>query len=312
VLSGSDHPVSDATRRRVLAAADELEYSPSALARALVTRNSRIIGVIVGDIVDPYFAEIARGVDDVARSRGFLTMVCNADRSTGAELDHLRILRNYHAAGIVFAGSGFHGDPQAAKLRSAVQAARAAGATVVALATREVDSTVARVDNHAAAYDVTTYLISLGHRAITFVDGPEGLFTSEQRLAGYAQAMADAALDPRTVPGGFEYEAGYEAVLRIFAAGSIPDAIVGANDEVAIGVLRGLRQAGVDVPADVSVAGIDDTRPARFVDLTTVSVPLYELGATAARAIVDGRVDESEVVLSHRLVARSTTTRRRS
>jgi LacI family transcriptional regulator len=104
VLNGSAHPVSDATRERVLAAADELGYRPSELARALVKRTSRIVGVIVGDIVDPYFAEIARGVEDVAARAGHLTMVCNADRRPAAELAHLGVLRDYHAAGVVRRG----------------------------------------------------------------------------------------------------------------------------------------------------------------------------------------------------------------
>ena len=297
----------------MLAAAAELGYAPSALARALVARSSRIIGVIVGDIVDPYFAEIARGVEDVAGRLGYLTMVCNADRRTGAELGHLRALRDYHAAGVVFAGAGFSHDPRAGELRRAVDELKAAGATVVALATRDFDSLAARVDNVAAAYDITDYLISLGHCRIAFVEGPAGLYTSEQRLAGYERAMRDAKLEPRAVPGGFEYEAGHGAVLRILASGALPEAIVGANDEAAIGVLRGLRQAGIEVPERVSVAGIDDTRPARFLDLTTVNVPLYELGAVAARAIVgEGEPEETEIVLTHRLTPRSTTIRRRT
>ena len=127
--------------------------------------------------------------------------------------------------------------------------------------------------------------------------------------------MRDARLDPDLrFEGGFEYEAGYNAALRMMAAGTLPDAVVGANDEVAIGVLTGLRQAGVDVPGQVSVAAIDDTRPARFVELTTVSVPLHGLGAVAARAVLAGHSDDqpppSDVVLPHRLIPRSTTARR--
>ena len=120
VLNGSAHPVSEATRTRVLDAAQELGYAPSALARALVTRSSRIIGVIVGDIVDPYFAEIARGVEEVGADLGYLTMVCSAEVGTEAELGHLRQLRDYHAAGIVFAGSGRSNDPAAPDLADAV------------------------------------------------------------------------------------------------------------------------------------------------------------------------------------------------
>ena len=118
VLNGSAHPVSEATRTRVLDAAQELGLrAVSALARALVTRSSRIIGVIVGDIVDPYFAEIARGVEEVGADLGYLTMVCSAEAGSDAELGHLRQLRDYHAAGIVFAAQRAQQRPERARAR---------------------------------------------------------------------------------------------------------------------------------------------------------------------------------------------------
>lgn len=315
VLNGSSHPVSEKTRGRVLEAAQELGYQPSALARALVTRNSRIIGVIVGNIVDPYFAEIARGVENVAGRVGYLTMVCNADRRTDAEIEHVRVLRDYQASGVVFASSGYVDDEHAAELGRAVGELHDLGSSVIALAQRDFECLHAVVDNRSAAYDITDYVASLGHERIAFVEGPAGLHTSALRREGFEAAMRDAGLDAGLrFDGGFEYEAGHAAALRMLAAGELPDAVVGANDEVAIGVLMGLRQAGVEVPGRVSVAGIDDTRPARFVELTTVSVPLYELGAVAARAILSARGEHAaptgDVVLPHRLIPRSTTTRR--
>ena len=304
VLNGSSHPVSEATRSRVLAAADELGYRPSELARALVKRTSRIVGVIVGDIVDPYFAEIARGVEDVAARVGHLTMVCNADRRPAAELAHLDVLRDYHAAGVVFAGSGYQDVPEAAALRAAVAELQEGGAVVVALAVRELDCPSVLVDNRAAAREVTEHLLELGHRRIAFVEGPPGLHTSAHRLEGFRAAIADAGADALVLPGGFEFEAGAAAADRLLADG-LPDAVLGVNDEVAIGLLTGLRRGGVDVPGQVSVAGIGDTRPARLVDLTSVSLPLHELGEFAARVILEGA--EGDVVLTHRLVRRATT-----
>ena len=119
VLNRSDHPVADATRDKVLAAAEELGYSPSALARALVTQRSRIIGVIVGDIVDPYFAEITRGIEDVGAKAGYLTIVCNADRRTELEQEQMRLLIDYHAEGVIFAGSGYADDDAGRRPRRA-------------------------------------------------------------------------------------------------------------------------------------------------------------------------------------------------
>jgi LacI family transcriptional regulator len=308
VLGGSSHPVSESTRSRVLQAAEELGYRPSELARALVKRTSRIVGVIVGDVVDPYFAEIARGVEDVAARRDHLTMVCNTDRRQAAELAHLSALRDYHAAGVVFAGSGYAGESRA--IADAVVDLQNRGAVVVALAARELDCPHVLVDNVAAARDATEHLLDLGHRRIAFVEGPAGLLTSGQRREGFDAAMAAAGADPVRLPGGFEYEAGDHAADELLAAGPLPDAILAVNDEVAVGLLTGLRRGGVAVPDDVSVAGIDDTRPARLVDLTSVCLPLRELGERAARAILGG--ESGDAVLPHRLVRRGTTAPRRA
>ena len=309
VLNGSTHPVSEATRARVLAAAADLGYAPSALAQALVQRSSRIIGVIVNDIVDPYFAEIARGVEDVAGRMGYLVMVCNADRRPEAEVEYVRALREYRAVGLVFAGSG---TPESAENAALDAEVGAAGARVVALARREFPAHLVHVDNAGAAYDVTDYLISLGHRRIAFVTGPEGLATSMERARGFGAAMEAAGLHAGLrVPGGFDFESGLAAGRELLGTRPLPDAVVAANDEAAIGVLTALRHAEVDVPGEVSVAGIDDTRPARFVELTTVNLPLYDLGAVAARYILAGAGEAAgEVVLPHRLVPRRTTARR--
>jgi LacI family transcriptional regulator len=308
VLNGSSHPVSDATRNRVLAAAEELGYRPSELARALVKRTSRIVGVIVGDIVDPYFAEIARGVDNVAGPAGHLTMVCNTERRPEVELAHLGVLLDYHAAGVVFAGSGYENAAEEASLRAIVQELQARGSAVVALAARDLDCPSVLVDNRAAARDATEHLLGLGHRRIAFVEGPPGLHTSAHRLEGFEEAMAAAGAELARLPGGFEYEAGDAAAEALLAAGDLPDAILAVNDEVAIGLLTGLRRAGVDIPGQVSLAGIDDTRPARLVDLTSVSLPLHELGERAARVILEGA--GGDVVLPHHLVPRGTTAAR--
>jgi LacI family transcriptional regulator len=309
VLNGSSHPVSDATRDRVLAAADELGYRPSELARALVKRTSRIVGVLVGDIVDPYFAEIARGVEDVATGAGHLTMVCNTERRPAAELAHLDVLRDYHAAGVVFAGSGYEDAAEADALRAAVADLQERGSVVVSLAMRDLDCPSVLVDNRAAAREATEHLLGFGHRRIAFVEGPAGLHTSAHRLEGFRAAVDAAGAEAVVLPGGFEFEAG-AAAAETLIAGALPDAVLGANDEVAIGLLTVLRRNGIDVPGQVSVAGIDGTRPARLVDLTSVSLPLHDLGEAAARVILEGA--EGDVVLPHRLVQRATTAPRTS
>jgi LacI family transcriptional regulator len=164
------------------------------------------------------------------------------------------------------------------------------------------------VDNRGAAREATEHLLRLGHRRIAFVEGPPGLHTSAQRLQGFEAAMAAAGAEPVRLPGGFEYEAGDAAATRMLEGGELPDAVLAVNDETAIGVLIGLRRAGVDIPGRVSVAGIDDTRLTRLVDLTSVALPLHELGERAAQVILEGA--DGDVVLPHRLVPRGTTAAR--
>jgi LacI family transcriptional regulator len=311
VLNGSSHPVSDATRERVLEAARELGYSPSALARALVTRRSRIIGVMVGDIIDSYFGEITRAVEDVAGRAGYMTIICNADRRTEVEIDQLAVLSDYQAEGVIFAGSGFVDDPRGDDLSAAVERARERGIRVLALAMRDFDCPRIMSDNRAAAYDITDYVLSLGHTRVAYISGPAGLYASRDRLEGFRQAALDAGVEAELLyEGDFSYEQGYAATLQMIAGAELPEAIVGANDETAIGALAALRQARVEVPERVSVAGMTDTRLARFSDLTTVSVPVYQFGAAAARRIVSGETSPGETVLPHRVVPRSTTARR--
>jgi LacI family transcriptional regulator len=313
VLTGSSHPISAGTRARVIAAAEQLGYSPSALARALVSRSSRLIGVLVSDIVNPYFSVIARGVDDAASRAGYVTMLSNVDRRTATEIARVQTMRDYRAAGVIFAGSGYVDDPDEPALAEAVRRAQEQGIRTVSLTVRGVGGPVVTADNEAAAYDVTDHLVGLGHRRIAFLEGPPGMVASRQRRDGFLACMRDAGLADiaQLHAGGFDFEAGHAAAMRLLAHPPLPDAVIAANDEAAVGSLGALRQAGLDVPGEVSVAGIDDLRIARFVGLTTVSLPLYEMGAMAARRIIDPEVSESATtVLAHRLMPRETTGRR--
>jgi LacI family transcriptional regulator len=313
VLSGSRHPVSEETRDRVVSAARSVGYTPNGSARALVTGRSTIIGMIVGDIVDPYFSEITRGADDVAHEYGFLTMICNADGKADLELAHVQALHSFPAAGIIFAGSGriSDGDAERALAKSVARAA-SLGTRVVSLAKRSFESSRILIDNVMTCHDITRYLISIGHRRIVFIEGPPDLYTSRDRLQGFEQAMTEAGLPgDATYRGGFSLDAGASAARRLLADG-LPDAIVAANDEAAIGALTTLREAGVDVPGKVSVAGIDDTRPAGIVGLTTVRVRLGELGAAAALAIVEGDSQAETPAQGHEIVVRATTAPRQT
>jgi LacI family transcriptional regulator len=145
-------------------------FKPNALDRALAKQMTRTIGLIIGDITDPDFAEIANGVEDAAGPAGYLTIVCNTDRNPITELAYYKLIREHFAAGILFAGGSFPNLPVAKALNEAADFAAASGTSIVCLADRGMNNMpVLAVDDHAAMYDLTKHLISLGHRKITFV-----------------------------------------------------------------------------------------------------------------------------------------------
>jgi LacI family transcriptional regulator len=307
VLGGSQHPVSEATRARVLKAAEEVEYTADPIARALVTKMTNTIGVIVGDITESYFAEIARGAEATAGALGHLTIVCNADRNPGAEVAYFRMLQRHHAAGIMFTGGSYPNVPETQMLIRAVAEASRSRTRIICTADRGFDLVpVISVDNRAVLYDMTQHLITLGHARIVFIEGPEGLSTSQQRREGFEQAMREAGLNAsQRVSGGFGFEAG-RVVATAMLTRRLPDAIIAAGDETAIGVLITLRHAGIQIPRQVSVVGVDDTKYSQLMDLTTVHLPTYELGALAARRILDrgGPAQPMRTILPHRIVQR--------
>lgn len=308
-LSGSNYRVSEAARERVLKAAEELNYRPNGVARALARRMTHTIGVIVGDITDTYFAEIARGVEDVASMQGYLTIVCNADRSPSAELAYFQMLLEHRAAGVMFAGGSYPGVPETDTLRKAIKDACESSTRVLCLADRGfADVPVVSVDDVAVVKDLTSHLIRLGHSRIALIEGPEGLSTSVKRREGFEAAMREAGLSPDLIySGGFGIESGRVAATAMLA-GDLPDAVVATTDDTAIGVVITLRHAGIDVPRTVSVAGVDDTKYAQLFNLTTMRLPTYELGALAAHTMLGKSQRGSDrTILTHRVVQRGST-----
>jgi LacI family transcriptional regulator len=298
--------------QKVVEAASKLGYIPNALARGLATKSSHIIGAIIGSITDLYFSEICRGIEDVARARDYLTIVCSADRHLSVELAYLKMLREYKCAGVIFAGGMFTNSPEEKTLRRAVKETFEQGLPIVSIGDRRFEDIPSiTVDHKAELHDLTRYLVDLGHTNIAYVDGPTDFSTSHMRMQGYLEAMQEAGLQSLTYPGKFDYNDGRDSALKILNDG-LPEAIIAFNDDSAVGILRVLQQAGVRVPQDVSVAGVDNIRYAEALDLTTVEEPMYELGAMAAQHLLNWHQSPppEQVVLPFRLIARGSTARR--
>ncbi len=314
VVSEADYAVSAPTRARVLEAAEALDYVPNALARGLLKRHLPVVGVIVHDITDPYFAEVVRGVEDGAHGLGYLVVTCSSERDPQREASYVRLLRSMRAAAVIFAGSGLDDPNLNAELSRHAAAMRAGGAAIVHLSPHAHGEPEIGVDNAAGIAAMVGALAGLGHRRLAFLAGPASLYVARDRLAGYRRGLAEHGLeeDERlVVEGGFDAEAGAAGVDALLGRRAPFTAIAAANDLLALGALRRLAERGIRVPDDVSVAGFDDIAAAATTapSLSTVRLPLRELGRRgfehADRALAGER--SAPVILPTEVVLRGST-----
>jgi LacI family transcriptional regulator len=306
VLNGN-YPVAAATRERVLRAVDELDYVLNGPASALAAATSDLVGILVNDIADPFFGVMASAAQSEmvspdghgsGRAGGEkLAVVCNTGGSPARELTYLTLLQRQRAAAVLLTGDTVD-DPAHAAAVAAKLARLADAGTRVVLCGRpplaaQPDAVVAALpfDNRGGGRLLTAHLLELGHRRIGYVAGPAERTTTRHRLEGHHQALAAAGADDGeahrrlTVHGPYDRRTGYEAARELLAHEPALTAIVAANDTVALGVCAALREAGLRIPEDVSVAGFDDLpfSADAVPALTTVRLPLHEAGARAGR-----------------------------
>lgn len=314
VVSAAPYAVSPATRARVLDAARTLDYVPNALARGLHKSYIPVVGVIVHDITDPYFAEVVRGVEDAASVGGFLVVTCSSDRIAEREQAYVRLLRSMRAATLIFAGSGLADPALNAEVAKHLAAMRDYGAAVVHLSPHADGEADIGIDNAAGIARMVAALAELGHQRIAFLAGPTSLYVSHQRLEGYRRGLAEAGLpyDERlVVRTGFNREGGALGLDALLAGEASFTAVSAANDLLALGALQRLVELGIEVPTEVSVAGFDDIQTAAMATpgLSTVRLPLHEIGRRAflyAEELLAGGEPEREV-LPTELVLRGST-----
>lgn len=272
------------TRQRIRAAAERLQYIPHAAARMLITRRTRTIGALLPDLYGEFFSELIRGIDLAARGRGLHLLVSSshdgvaeaaaAVRSMQGRVDGLLILSARVDAPFLRANLPV-GLP-AVLLNSSVESA---------------EYSVLNVDNYAGACAMVRHLLDAGHASVAFIAGPANNFDAQQRELGYRAAMKKYA--PKApliiVPGDFTEESGCRAGRELLARKVRPRAVFAANDMMAVGCLYALKEAGLDVPRDMALAGFDDIPIARYVTpaLTTVRVRVVDLGRSALEQLAD-------------------------
>ncbi|MBA4860549.1 LacI family DNA-binding transcriptional regulator [Streptomyces sp. PSKA54] len=297
VLNGN-YPVAAKTRERVLRAVDELDYVLNGPASSLAAATSDLVGILVNDIADPFFGIMAGAVQSEiggqpdGRAGGErLAVVCNTGGSPEREITYLTLLQRQRAAAVVLTGGAVedaaHVEAVSAKLRRLADA----GTRVVLCGRPPVpgtDAVAITFDNRGGGQRLTEHLIALGHHRIAYIAGPEERTTTRHRLEGHRDALAEHGIedDPRlAVHGPYDRRSGYDATLELLRRDRSLTAIVAANDTVALGACAALRDEGLRIPDDVSVAGFDDLPFAidAVPALTTVRLPLAAAGARAGR-----------------------------
>ncbi|MGY0061697.1 LacI family DNA-binding transcriptional regulator [Streptomyces sp. LZ34] len=302
----NDHPsVRADTRDRVLAAVAELGYRPNAVARSLRTDQTRALGLVISDVLNPFFTELARSVEDEARALGYSVVIGNADERPDLQDHHVRTLMDRRIDGLLVSPTD-GGSPLM------LDAARTGTPMVfVDRWIKGVDVPVVRTDGRGAVRDLVAHLHALGHRRLAIIAGPAATTTGSERVEAFRSALLEFGL---ALPadfigqGDFQADSGRRVTARFLDLIEPPDVIFAADSLMALGAMDEIRARGLRVPDDVALAAFDDipwfvhTHP----PITAIAQPTGELGRAAVRALIDrveGRTAES-VILSARLVTR--------
>lgn len=305
--------VSQDLRERVQAAMRELSYRPNGLARSLRSGKSLTIGLMLPDSSNPYFTEIARGIQDAAMEEGYAVLVGNTDGDLEKEALYGEILLEKQVDGVILIAAG-HSGPHIEVLRL-----RGIPIGVVDRDSPESNVDSVQIDNFDGGKIATRHLIELGHVRIACIAGPLDVYPSYDRVYGYLAALRDAGIDvdpALTVNGNFHADSGFEAVSHLFRLDSPPTAIFACNDMMAIGALGALSQHNLHCPEDVSLVGFDDIQLSRFTNppLTTISQPKQEMGKQATFLLLTRMAEPNlparTIKLDASLVHRMTTAKR--
>ncbi|MBF6062230.1 LacI family DNA-binding transcriptional regulator [Nocardia terpenica] len=310
VLNADDR-VAPELRERVGTAVAKLGYRPNSQARSLRTRATKVLGLIIADIQNPFFTALARGVEDAASERDYSVVLANSDESLDKELRYLEVAAAERMAGVILSPSSTGA--------SRIETLTDRGIPVVTIDRRlrraEVDSVT--VNNQKAAKEAVDHLLAAGCRRIAMITGPADASTATSRLSGYRAALREADLEPDPaleVRGDYRVEGGRAAARTLLDLPERPDGLFVGNNLMMVGALDTLRRAGVDFPTDLLLAGFDEMSWAGFAPpITLVEQPSYDIGRRATELLlrrVNGEdFPTQRIVLPARLRIRESTHR---
>jgi len=302
------------TKEKILSIARELNYQPNFFARSLVTKRTKILGLVITTIANPFYTELAQGIETTARSLGYNIILCSTDYELSNEKQNIDMLRSKGVDGIIFT-SAHIGDPNIIELAEE-------GFPMILVNRRTYHPTVREkvdyvgVDNIFGGFLAVEHLIRLGHERIGIIGGSSESSVGFERLEGGKKALETYGLEAREdyfLEGDFLKESGYQGGKRFLRMDKPPTAIFATNDYMALGTYQAIVEEGVRIPEEIALVGFNDIEftSMRGIDLTTVGQKKYEMGALAVKKLVErikgeGTESSKEVILEPELIIRRT------
>lgn len=307
--------VDDSTRKKVIDAMDELDYLPNTIARSLRSGETKTIGLIIPDVANSFFAEIARKIENIGFHQGYSVILCNSDNDTQKQRFYIQTLLEKQVDGVIFISAGESEEFLYRLSENHIP---------IVVADRDVPLQLADVvllDNESAGYTATRYLIESGHTQIACITGPNDLSPSMMRVTGYKKALSDAGIQLRPdliLQADFRYAGGEKAMQKLLILQQQPTAVFVLNDMMAIGAMTAIRKGKLRVPEDISIVGFDDIELASAItpSLTTVAQPITEMAELSTMLLIEKMQNRNQIgvnkkiILEARLVIRESSQKR--
>jgi len=307
VLNNKAPYISDETKKKIFEIAKREGYIPNAVAKSLKIKSTKTIGIIIPDVMNLFFSELARGIEDSAEKRGYSVILCNSDNNEDKEKKYIRVLQEKMVDGIILTAS-----------EKSVEMSLKMRHTPMVLLDRDLNTDVRVgkifVDNETGEYEACKYLIEKGIKEIAFISSNVISKSSSQRLNGYKRALADYGIlidEDLIFLDSYSIETGFNGVLEILKKRKFKGICCG-NDLIAIGAINALKQKQIRVPDDVKVIGFDDIQISKYINppLTTVKQPIYQMGKEAVDMLINminGYDMDYEIILRTSLIERMST-----
>lgn len=278
--------VKDTTRKKVLKAMEDLDYEVNAVARSLKLRKTSIIGVIVANILSPFYSEIAKAIEEVANRFNYNVILCNSDENPEKELRHLKMLKSNRVDGIILTPTQENQNYLKKLINSDTEL------VIIDRLIDGIDCNGVIIDNEVGSYTAVKHLIDRGYKKIAIIDGPTEIFTAQERLSGYLRALKDASIpiDEDLIQiGTYKEESGIKLTKLLLDGPKKIDSIFITNLDMMLGALIVLKERGLKIPSDIGLIAFSNYRWSRITDppLSVINFPIKEIGLLAINMLLD-------------------------